>query len=144
MLIFGHNYVAIQQDMLLLVSCHTSVISHMANAPPSSSSSPPFPPPPSLLSPPPPPSSPCPPPPLPPHPPLPPPPPLASSPHLFQCVAYIAAAELPAGQWPDIITNLLRNVSGPSSTEAVKEASLETIGYICEELVSGYLSTLSL
>jgi importin subunit beta-1 len=51
-----------------------------------------------------------------------------------QCVAYIAAAELPAGQWPEIICNLLRNVSGTSNTEAVKEASLEAIGYICEEL----------
>ncbi|CAI8029374.1 Importin subunit beta-1 [Geodia barretti] len=51
-----------------------------------------------------------------------------------QCVAYIAAAELPAGQWPEIIANLLRNVSGTSNTEAVKEASLEAIGYICEEL----------
>ena len=51
-------------------------------------------------------------------------------------MAYIVAAELPAGQWPDIIAGLLLNVSGTSNTEAVKEASLEAIGYICEELVS--------
>lgn len=51
-----------------------------------------------------------------------------------QCVAYIAAAELPVSQWPDVIQRLLANVSGVQSTEAVKEASLEAIGYICEEL----------
>ena len=53
-----------------------------------------------------------------------------------QCVAYIAASELPANQWPDLIQRLLSNVSGVQNTEAVKEASLEAIGYICEELVS--------
>ena len=53
-----------------------------------------------------------------------------------QCIAYIAAAELPANQWPDVIQRLLGNVTGVQSTEAVKEASLEAIGYICEEIVS--------
>ena len=62
--------------------------------------------------------------------------PPSSHPPSSQCVAYIVAAELPAGQWPDIIAGLLLNVSGTSNTEAVKEASLEAIGYICEELVS--------
>ena len=51
-------------------------------------------------------------------------------------MAYIAAAELPANQWPDLIQRLLGNVSGMQSTETVKEASLEAVGYICEELVS--------
>ena len=58
-----------------------------------------------------------------------------------QCVAYIAAAELPVGQWPDVIQSLLTNVSGVQSTEAVKEASLEAIGYICEEVVSWLVNT---
>ena len=62
--------------------------------------------------------------------------PPSSHPPSSQCVAYIVAAELPADQWPDIIAGLLLNVSGTSNTEAVKEASLEAIGYICEELVS--------
>ena len=62
--------------------------------------------------------------------------PPSSHPPSSQCVAYIVAAELPAGQWPDSIAGLLLNVSGTSNTEAVKEASLEAIGYICEELVS--------
>lgn len=57
-----------------------------------------------------------------------------------QCVAYIAAAELPANQWPDLIQRLLGNVSGVQSTEAVKEASLEAIGYICEELDPNHLA----
>lgn len=55
-------------------------------------------------------------------------------PHI-QCVAYIAAAELPVGQWGELIPTLLNNVTSPQSTEALKEASLETIGYVCEEIV---------
>ena len=58
--------------------------------------------------------------------------------HPSQCVAYVAAAEIPAGEWPDVISRLLGNVTGTGiqNTEAVKEASLEAIGYICEEMVS--------
>lgn len=51
-----------------------------------------------------------------------------------QCVAYIAVAELPAGLWGDLITTLVANVCGPTSTEMMKEATLETIGYICQEI----------
>ena len=39
-------------------------------------------------------------------------------------------------QWPELIASLLLNVTNAQSTEAVKEASLESIGYICEEIVS--------
>ena len=49
-----------------------------------------------------------------------------------QCVAYIAIVELPQGQWADLVTVLVNNVIGPGSTEIVKEASLEAIGYICQ------------
>ncbi|XP_026288912.1 importin subunit beta-1 isoform X2 [Frankliniella occidentalis] len=51
-----------------------------------------------------------------------------------QCVAYIAVAELPAGQWKDLIPLLVSNVIGGTSTEMMKEATLEAIGYICQEI----------
>ena len=51
-----------------------------------------------------------------------------------QCVAYIAVAELPHGLWPDVIHLLTQNVLNPNSTEMMKEATLETIGYICQDI----------
>ncbi|KAK6961585.1 importin subunit beta-1 [Biomphalaria glabrata] len=51
-----------------------------------------------------------------------------------QCVAYIACAELPHGLWPDLIARLTSNVINPASTEMVKEATLEAVGYICQEI----------
>lgn len=56
-----------------------------------------------------------------------------------QCVAYVAVAELPVGQWNELISILVNNVSNPSSTEMMKEATLETIGYICQEIDSEVL-----
>lgn len=53
-----------------------------------------------------------------------------------QCVAYVAVAELPSGQWGDLITTLVSNIVGPNSTEMLKEATLEAIGYICQDIVS--------
>lgn len=52
-----------------------------------------------------------------------------------QCVAYIAAVELPRNLWPQLIVSLVANVTSPQSTEQLKEASLDAIGYICEDLV---------
>lgn len=60
-----------------------------------------------------------------------------------QCVAYIAVAELPHGLWPDLITILCQNITNPSSTELMKEATLETIGYICQEIESEILTSQS-
>ncbi|KAK7111932.1 hypothetical protein V1264_011476 [Littorina saxatilis] len=51
-----------------------------------------------------------------------------------QCVACIACAELPHGLWPELIQCLLRNVTNPSSTEMMKESTLEAIGYICQDI----------
>ena len=53
-----------------------------------------------------------------------------------RCVAYIAVAELPRGEWPNLITLLTQNVTNPASTEMTKEATLEAIGYICQDIVS--------
>ncbi|XP_034302242.1 importin subunit beta-1 isoform X3 [Magallana gigas] len=51
-----------------------------------------------------------------------------------QCVAYVACAELPAGMWPDLIAVLTSNVTNQNSTEMMKEATLEAIGYICQDI----------
>jgi importin subunit beta-1 len=53
-----------------------------------------------------------------------------------QCVAYVAVAELPVGQWPELIQVMVNNVISPTSTEMMKEATLEGIGYICQDIVS--------
>lgn len=51
-----------------------------------------------------------------------------------QCVAYIAVAELQHKMWPDLIGLLTQNVTNPNSTEMMKEATLEAIGYICQDI----------
>ncbi|XP_055926038.1 importin subunit beta-1-like isoform X1 [Argiope bruennichi] len=51
-----------------------------------------------------------------------------------QCVAYIAVAELPRGEWPELIQMLTQNVTNANSTEMTKEATLEAIGYICQDI----------
>lgn len=47
-----------------------------------------------------------------------------------QVVASIASIELPRNQWQDLMTSLVRNVS--EGTPHQKQASLTTIGFICE------------
>ena len=64
-----------------------------------------------------------------------------SRPHMLssifsmQCIAAIACAEIPCGQWSDLIDALLQNIASGSSTEALREQTLETIGYICQDIV---------
>lgn len=45
-------------------------------------------------------------------------------------------------QWPELIPQLVANVTDPSSTEHMKESTLEAIGYICQDIVSPCLSHL--
>ncbi|XP_064598231.1 importin subunit beta-1-like [Liolophura sinensis] len=51
-----------------------------------------------------------------------------------QCVAYIACAELPHGLWLELVPELTSIVTKPNSTEMMKEATLEAIGYICQDI----------
>ncbi|XP_013386092.1 importin subunit beta-1 [Lingula anatina] len=51
-----------------------------------------------------------------------------------QCVAYVACTELPNGQWPDLMAVLVQNVTNATSTEMMKESTLEAIGYICQDI----------
>jgi hypothetical protein len=59
-----------------------------------------------------------------------------------QCVAGIACAEIPVNQWPELIPQLVANVTNPNSTEHMKESTLEAIGYICQDIVSACLANL--
>lgn len=47
-----------------------------------------------------------------------------------QFIASIAAIELPRNEWPELMTALVHNVGNGESR--LKQASLTTIGYICE------------
>lgn len=60
-----------------------------------------------------------------------------------QCVASIAVAEVPHNLWPDVISILTQNVTNPSSTELMKEAALEAIGYICQDIEPDLLANKS-
>lgn len=51
-----------------------------------------------------------------------------------QCIAYIAAIELPHNLWPSLIRTLTENATRRENNEQVKVANLEAIGYICQEV----------
>ncbi|KAK7879817.1 hypothetical protein WMY93_033513 [Mugilogobius chulae] len=51
-----------------------------------------------------------------------------------QCVAGIACAEIPVNQWPDLIQELVKNMTNSQSTEHMRESTLEAIGYICQDI----------
>jgi len=48
------------------------------------------------------------------------------------CVAAIAVIELPTGQWPNFIETLTKNAE--SNDLNVRLASLQTLGFICEDI----------
>ncbi|XP_047968974.1 importin subunit beta-1-like [Salvia hispanica] len=50
-----------------------------------------------------------------------------------QVIAKVAGIELPQKQWPELIGSLLSNVH--QVPPRVKQATLETLGYMCEEIV---------
>lgn len=50
-----------------------------------------------------------------------------------QVVAAMACIELAAGQWLDLLQVLVQNTTNPQALANVKRASIETIGFICEE-----------
>jgi importin subunit beta-1 len=51
-----------------------------------------------------------------------------------QVVSKIACIELPRGEWPDLVATLMSNVMNPDPR--VREASLKSIGYVCEEVTN--------
>ncbi|KAG4072406.1 hypothetical protein HA402_004338 [Bradysia odoriphaga] len=56
-----------------------------------------------------------------------------------QCVAYVAVTELPVNQWTYLISTLVSKVVTEGSTENVREAALEAIGYICQDISADVL-----
>jgi len=58
-----------------------------------------------------------------------------------QVASHIAQIELPRQQWPDLIKNLLDNVS--NGNDFFKQASLETLGYVCEDIEPSVLANQS-
>ncbi|KAH7727518.1 importin subunit beta-1 [Aphelenchoides avenae] len=51
-----------------------------------------------------------------------------------QCVAAISCIEIPVQQWMDVIDVLMANVTNVQSSDMLREASLEALGYICQDL----------
>ncbi|XP_017097324.1 importin subunit beta [Drosophila bipectinata] len=56
-----------------------------------------------------------------------------------QCVAYVAVIELPINRWNPLIQTLVTKVVSDASSEMHREAALEAIGYICQDIRFGVL-----
>lgn len=56
------------------------------------------------------------------------------------CVAGIASAELPLNLWPELMQQLCEVALAAGSSDTLKEASLEAIGYICQDLDHQFLT----
>nr|GMC85883.1 importin subunit beta-1-like [Ipomoea batatas] len=51
-----------------------------------------------------------------------------------QVIAKIASIEIPRKEWPELVGSLLANMTQPGSPASLKQATLETLGYVCEEI----------
>ncbi|KAL3617232.1 hypothetical protein CASFOL_038979 [Castilleja foliolosa] len=51
-----------------------------------------------------------------------------------QVVSKIASIEVPEDEWPELFELLLANMTKPDSSAFLKQATLETLGYVCEEI----------
>ncbi|KAI3496956.1 hypothetical protein L1887_39334 [Cichorium endivia] len=51
-----------------------------------------------------------------------------------QVIAKIASMEIPRKEWPDLIRSLLKNISQQDTPTSLKQATLESLGYVCEEI----------
>lgn len=49
-------------------------------------------------------------------------------------IAKVAVIDLPRQEWPNLINALLTNMSSPTPHHGVRQATLEALGYICEEM----------
>jgi hypothetical protein len=58
--------------------------------------------------------------------------------HLAQLVSKIALAELPRGEWNELLPNLVQSIQMGIEKDGsgdIAASGLVTIGYICEEIV---------
>lgn len=60
-----------------------------------------------------------------------------------QCVAAIACADLPMSMWPELMAILTSNVTNAGSSVELKHATLEALGYICQDIVRPYFAVKS-
>ncbi|KAF5747638.1 Importin beta-1 putative isoform 1 [Tripterygium wilfordii] len=51
-----------------------------------------------------------------------------------QVIAKVASIEIPQKQWPELIGSLLTNMTQQDNSAALKQSTLETLGYVCEEI----------
>ncbi|CAM8952423.1 unnamed protein product [Rhodiola kirilowii] len=51
-----------------------------------------------------------------------------------QVIAKVAGIEIPQKLWPELIGTLLTNMTQQERSAGVKQATLETLGYVCEEI----------
>ncbi|VAH89902.1 unnamed protein product [Triticum turgidum subsp. durum] len=51
-----------------------------------------------------------------------------------QVIAKIASIEIPLQGWPELIVSLLGNMTKPDASPSLKQATLDAIGYVCEEI----------
>ncbi|XP_022744162.1 importin subunit beta-1-like [Durio zibethinus] len=51
-----------------------------------------------------------------------------------QVIAKIASIEIPQKEWPELIGSLLNYMTQQDRPAALKQATLETLGYVCEEI----------
>ncbi|XP_051130682.1 importin subunit beta-1-like [Andrographis paniculata] len=51
-----------------------------------------------------------------------------------QVVAKIASTEIPRKQWPELVGVLLSNMTQLDKPASLKQATVETLGYVCEEI----------
>nr|CAD1841905.1 unnamed protein product [Ananas comosus var. bracteatus] len=51
-----------------------------------------------------------------------------------QVIAKVASIEIPRREWQDLIAKLLNNMTQKDSLPSLKEATLEALGYVCEEI----------
>ncbi|KAF6164899.1 hypothetical protein GIB67_017102 [Kingdonia uniflora] len=51
-----------------------------------------------------------------------------------QVIAKVAAVEIPRKEWPELIGLLLANMTQQDNLASLKQGTLETLGYVCEEI----------
>lgn len=51
-----------------------------------------------------------------------------------QVIAKVASIEIPLQGWPELIINLLSNMTKHDAPSSLKQATLDAIGYVCEEI----------
>ncbi|CAL5005816.1 unnamed protein product [Urochloa decumbens] len=56
-----------------------------------------------------------------------------------QVIAKVASIEIPRREWQDLIAKLLGNMTSPGASAPLKQATLEALGYVCEEISPQHL-----